>query len=264
MGLLDTIVGAAKGYVFSGGNPLGAVAGAAASGEQQRAERKIKRQVAAQQAKERELMAMDFGMGTSRPTFVDPYKDQLVVNAGNGSSGGFFDTVRSGLREVGGFVSDAFSSGIPQLFGVTRPRGVGQQPAITTVTNVGAQESQGSGSIQAGMGAALPSVLAAGRGLLKNPLGQLALGGGAAAAISGFGGQKTILSQIKKVKSISAMLKKHKKNIYLEVDGGVNPLNIKNLVKSGANLIVAGNAIFKDGKDFYEKNIRALKVPRVK
>ena len=38
----------------------------------------------------------------------------------------------------------------------------------------------------------------------------------------------------------------------------------KNLVQSGANLIVAGNAIFKDGKDFYEKNIRALKVPRVK
>ena len=80
----------------------------------------------------------------------------------------------------------------------------------------------------------------------------------------GFGGQKTILSQIKKVKSIGAMLKKHKKNIYLEVDGGVNPLNVKNLVQSGANLIVAGNAIFKGGKDFYEKNIKALKVPRVK
>ena len=80
----------------------------------------------------------------------------------------------------------------------------------------------------------------------------------------GFGGQKTIFSQIKKVKSIGTMLKKHKKNIYLEVDGGVNPLNIKKLVQSGANLIVAGNAIFKDGKDFYEKNIKALKVPRVK
>ena len=49
--------------------------------------------------------------------------------------------------------------------------------------------------------------------------------------------------------------KKHKKNIYLEVDGGVNPLNIKNLVQSGANLIVAGNAIFKDGKDFYESSL---------
>ena len=80
----------------------------------------------------------------------------------------------------------------------------------------------------------------------------------------GFGGQKTILSQIKKVKSISAMLKKRKKNIFLEVDGGVNPSNVKELVQSGANLIVAGNAIFKDGKNFYEKNIRALKIPRVK
>jgi len=80
----------------------------------------------------------------------------------------------------------------------------------------------------------------------------------------GFGGQKTILSQIKKVKLISAMLKKYKKDIYLEVDGGVNPLNVKNLVKSGANLIVAGNAIFKGGKKFYSKNISALKVPRVK
>ena len=75
----------------------------------------------------------------------------------------------------------------------------------------------------------------------------------------GFGGQKTIISQIKKVKSISAMLKKYKKDIYLEVDGGVNPFNVKSLVKSGANLIVAGNSIFKDGKDFYKKNIRALK-----
>ena len=63
----------------------------------------------------------------------------------------------------------------------------------------------------------------------------------------GFGGQKTILSQIKKVKSIGTMLKKHKKNIYLEVDGGVNPVNVKNLVQSGANLIVAGNAMFKGG-----------------
>ncbi len=80
----------------------------------------------------------------------------------------------------------------------------------------------------------------------------------------GFGGQKTIISQIKKVKSISAMLKKYKKNIYLEVDGGVNPLNVKNLVKSGANLIVAGSAIFKDGRDFYAKNISALKVSHTK
>ena len=80
----------------------------------------------------------------------------------------------------------------------------------------------------------------------------------------GFGGQKTIPSQIKKVKEVSNMLKKYKKEVYLEVDGGVNPLNVKNIVKAGANLIVAGNAIFKGGTNFYKKNISALRVPRVK
>lgn len=76
----------------------------------------------------------------------------------------------------------------------------------------------------------------------------------------GFGGQKTIPSQIKKVKVVSDMLRKHKKEIYLEVDGGVNPINIKEVIKAGANLIVAGNAIFRQGPDYYSKNINALKV----
>lgn len=76
----------------------------------------------------------------------------------------------------------------------------------------------------------------------------------------GFGGQKTIQSQIKKVKDVNNLIKKHKKQIYLEVDGGVNPTNIKTLVKAGANLIVAGNSIFKKGPKFYSKNISALKL----
>ena len=80
----------------------------------------------------------------------------------------------------------------------------------------------------------------------------------------GFGGQKMIPSQIKKVKAVSNMLKQYKKEVYLEVDGGVNPLNIKEVIKAGANLIVAGNAIFRGGADYYSKNINALKVPQVK
>ena len=76
----------------------------------------------------------------------------------------------------------------------------------------------------------------------------------------GFGGQKTILSQIKKVKNVDKMIKKNGKEIYLEVDGGVNPKNIKSLKKAGANLIVAGSSIFNKGPKFYSKNIRALKV----
>ena len=201
MGLLDTIVGAATGFAFSGGSPIGAIAGAKAADDKQRAKKSINRQFSAQQAKEREFMAMDFGGGTSRPTFVDPYASQLVVNQGNGDSNGFFSTVRSGLKEVGGFVSDAFSSGIPQLFGVSRPRGAGQQPAITTVTNVGAQESQGSGSIQAGAGSLLPSLVSGARSLLKTPAGQLALGGGAALGASMFGGEGQQMRITRKMKS---------------------------------------------------------------
>jgi hypothetical protein len=100
------------------------------------------------------------------------------------SGGGFFDTIRGGLREIGGFTQDLFSSGIPQILGFNRPAGVAQQPALTTVTNVGAKESQSSGTIEAGFGAALPSILSGARSLLKSPGGQLALGAGAGSALS--------------------------------------------------------------------------------
>lgn len=201
MGLLDAVVGGVKGYVFSGGNPAAAIAGAAAEDQKAKEKKKLQRRFAEQQAQEAEFMAMDFGGSSSRPTFVDPYADQLVVNRGLGEQQGFFGTVRSGLRDIGGFVSDAFSSGIPQLFGVSRPRGVSQQPAITTVTNVGAQESQGSGSIQAGMGAALPSILGGARSLLKSPLGQLALGTGAGAGLSLMGSDGRRMRITRKMKS---------------------------------------------------------------
>ena len=201
MGLLDAVVGGVKGYVFSGGNPAAAIAGAAAEDQKAKEKKKLQRRFAEQQAQEAEFMAMDFGGSSSRSTFVDPYADQLVVNRGLGEQQGFFGTVRSGLRELGGFVSDAFSSGIPQLFGVSRPRGVSQQPAITTVTNVGAQESQGSGSIQAGMGAALPSIIGGARSLLKSPLGQLALGTGAGAGLSLIGPDGKRMRITRKMKS---------------------------------------------------------------
>ena len=76
----------------------------------------------------------------------------------------------------------------------------------------------------------------------------------------GFGGQKTIPSQIKKVKNVRKMIEERKKNIFLEVDGGINPNNIKEVVNAGANLIVAGNSIFKNGPDYYAKNIKALRI----
>ena len=76
----------------------------------------------------------------------------------------------------------------------------------------------------------------------------------------GFGGQKTILSQIDKVRKISSMLKINKKNIIIEVDGGVNPKNVKTLVDAGANLLVAGNSVFRGGISKYSSNINALRL----
>lgn len=127
-----------------------------------------------------------------------------VSTASSGS--GFFDTIRGGLREVGGFVSDVFSSGVPQLLGYQRPAGVMQQPALTTVTNVGAQESQGSGSIQAGAGSLLAPIVSGARNFLKTPQGQLALGGGAGIVTSFLGGNGKQMRVTRKMKSQARMV----------------------------------------------------------
>ena len=140
-----------------------------------------------EQQRRQELMETSFGRGSSIPTIQANLAATTPVIGTQSSGGGFFDTVRGGLREVGGFVSDVFSSGIPQLLGYSRPPGIAQQPAVTSVTNIGAQESQGSGSIQAGVGTLLPQAIGAARNLLRTPQGQLALGGGGAVIGSMFG-----------------------------------------------------------------------------
>tara|TARA_Y100000401_G_C8319171_1_gene224219 strand:+ start:1210 stop:2088 length:879 start_codon:yes stop_codon:yes gene_type:complete len=164
--------------------------------------RKIKRQQEEQRAQIMEF----FGNSSSIPTIQQNLARTTPVVSTASSGGGFLDTVRGGLREVGGFVSDVFSSGLPQLFGVSRPPSVGQQPALTTVTNIGAQESQGSGSIQAGAGSLLAPVLSGARNLLKTPQGQLALGGGGALIGSMFGGDGKQMRVTRKMKSQARMV----------------------------------------------------------
>jgi ribulose-phosphate 3-epimerase len=73
----------------------------------------------------------------------------------------------------------------------------------------------------------------------------------------GFGGQKYInyaSSKIKEVKELSLELNP---DLLIEVDGGVDISNIKEVVSCGANVIVAGSAVFKDNN--LEVNIRNLK-----
>jgi ribulose-phosphate 3-epimerase len=71
----------------------------------------------------------------------------------------------------------------------------------------------------------------------------------------GFGGQSFIASQLEKIARIRRMI--GDRPIELEVDGGVTADNVRTVVAAGANVLVAGSAVFKT-KD-YAENIAALK-----
>ena len=184
--------------------PIGTVAAAVATVQAQQ-DATYRRKLAEQQRRKAE---MEF-FGSSRssiPTIQQNLAATTPIVSTSSSGGGFLDTVRGGLREIGGFTSDLFASGLPQIFGVNRPPSVRQQPAITSTGSVGAQESQGSGSIQAGAGSLLAPVLSGARNLLKTPQGQLALGGGSALIGSMFGGQGQSMRITRKMKSQARMV----------------------------------------------------------
>lgn len=69
----------------------------------------------------------------------------------------------------------------------------------------------------------------------------------------GFGGQKFIPETLEKLKlaraRIDAYYEKTGRQIWLEVDGGVNAQNIADIAKAGADTFVAGSAIFGSPKD---------------
>ena len=71
----------------------------------------------------------------------------------------------------------------------------------------------------------------------------------------GFGGQSFIASQIDKVKRIRTMI--GDRDIELEVDGGVTPDNAGAVIAAGADVLVAGSAVFGGGN--YPKAINDLK-----
>jgi ribulose-phosphate 3-epimerase len=78
----------------------------------------------------------------------------------------------------------------------------------------------------------------------------------------GFGGQKFISSQLKKVEAIANMVAKRGLDIEIEVDGGVDAGNAASLVSAGATALVAGTAAFRGGPDHYAANIEALRGAR--
>lgn len=76
----------------------------------------------------------------------------------------------------------------------------------------------------------------------------------------GFGGQEFLPNQLHKIEKIRKKIDHRDKKIDLEVDGGINPQTAKQVLKAGADVLVSGNYIFKDGPEFYKKNIASLLV----
>lgn len=74
----------------------------------------------------------------------------------------------------------------------------------------------------------------------------------------GFGGQAFIPSVVEKVRRVKALI--GDRPIHIEIDGGVTPETAPAVARAGANVLVAGSAVFKGGsKDAYAGNIAAIR-----
>lgn len=73
----------------------------------------------------------------------------------------------------------------------------------------------------------------------------------------GFGGQHFIPNTFEKIKALSALIVKKGATTQIEIDGGVTPENAADLVRAGANILVAGSAVFKSPDP--KKTIQELK-----
>ena len=73
----------------------------------------------------------------------------------------------------------------------------------------------------------------------------------------GFGGQKFIPESLDKIKNVRQMLDDRNLQVDIQVDGGIYQTNVRDVLDAGANIIVAGSAVFRgdpaqNTKDFME------------
>ncbi len=73
----------------------------------------------------------------------------------------------------------------------------------------------------------------------------------------GFGGQSFIPSTLDKTRTLKKMIDERGLNTGIEIDGGVSPKTIAEIAGAGANIFVAGSAVF--GADNYPEAVRAIK-----
>lgn len=75
----------------------------------------------------------------------------------------------------------------------------------------------------------------------------------------GFGGQKFIASQLRKIEAIGERIVQLGLKVELEVDGGIDPETARQAIGAGATALVAGTAAFRGGRSAYAENIKALR-----
>lgn len=75
----------------------------------------------------------------------------------------------------------------------------------------------------------------------------------------GFGGQAFLRDQLAKIRCVRELIHKSGFPIVLEVDGGITVTTAPEAVEAGADILVAGSAVFKGGPDQYASNIEALR-----
>lgn len=184
---------------FATGGPVGAFTGSIAGLEQQRAEKKFKQQVQNAQNERQRQMSEIFTPSNQLSNLQAPMAGRATQQAGFGAGFGEF------LGDVGRNIVSPFAN----LAGAVAPffgRSIAQQPAVTTTRNIGGQETQGSGSIQAGMGGLIGTGLQAAGRFLRTPGGQIGTG-----LLTGFGlsmgnGQSSGMRITRKMKSQAKMV----------------------------------------------------------
>ena len=76
----------------------------------------------------------------------------------------------------------------------------------------------------------------------------------------GFGGQKFMPEVLSKIETLKSFRNNHNLKYDIEVDGGINFSNSKEVIKAGANILVSGTTIFKENNGDLKKNIEFLKL----
>ena len=195
--LINRLVPTAIGAVTGGG--LGAITAFAANEKALDEQKKVERQIN-QQINQRKEQERFFNMIETIPRGLSSNKSS-TVNSGFGSGFGNFLTEASTniLSPLG-----TFASGISSLFGLgTRPQNVSQQPAVTTVTNVGAQETQGSGTNEAFIGG-FPSLIGNLGKIIRSPVvSGTGIGTAIGGALSLFDGTGKPLRVTRKMKRLA-------------------------------------------------------------